>query len=36
MTSQADDDRYAFKQKWGFEVQDPEYGQRCGDINFRG
>ena len=36
MRTQADLDRAYFKQKYGFSVADPEYGQRCGDINFKG
>jgi glycosyltransferase involved in cell wall biosynthesis len=34
-TDKADADRAYFKKKWGHEVTDPEYGRRCGDINFR-
>ena len=33
---QADRDRDYFQRKWGFPVQAVEYGERCGDINFRG
>lgn len=36
ITSQADVDRAYFERKWGFRVDDPEYGQRAADINFRG
>lgn len=36
ITDQADVDRSYFIKKWGFGVSDPQYGQRCGDINFRG
>jgi len=36
ITEQADRDRATFRDKWGFGVSDAEYGQRCGDINFKG
>lgn len=36
ITTQADVDRQAFVDKWGFSVSDPAYGKRCGDTNFRG
>jgi hypothetical protein len=35
-TNKADEDRAYFKRKWGHEVTDVQYGQSCGDINFRG
>lgn len=35
-TDQADIDRAYFERKWGFRVDDPQYGQLAGDINFRG
>jgi GT2 family glycosyltransferase len=36
MTKQADEVRAKFVSKWGFSVDSAEYGERCGDINFRG
>lgn len=36
MTAQADVDRAYFERKWGFRVDDPEYGASAGDLNFRG
>ncbi len=36
MRRQADVDRAYFVKKWGFPVNALEYGQRAGDINFRG
>lgn len=36
MELQADADRAYFVRKWGFGVQDPYYGQCCGDINHKG
>ena len=35
-TAKADADREYFYRRWGFQVSDPEYGQRTNDINFRG
>jgi hypothetical protein len=34
--SRADHDRALFQAKWGFKVDAPEYGEACGNINFRG
>lgn len=36
MQLQADEDRQTFVERWGFSVDSPEYGEHCGDINFRG
>ena len=36
MRTQADRDREYFKKKWGFNVSDREYGEHCGNINFKG
>jgi len=36
MTDGADADREQFRLRWGFKVDDPQYHQKCGDINFRG
>lgn len=36
MRKQADLDREYFQRKWNFSVSDPQYGERCGDINFKG
>ncbi len=36
ITSQADKDRNAFKDKWGFPVSDPRYAEAARDLNFRG
>lgn len=36
ITDQAYIDRASFERKWSFSVDAPEYGQACGDINFRG
>ena len=35
-TAKADADREYFYRRWGFQVSDPEYGQRTNDINFKG
>jgi len=32
----ADDDRDYFRRKWGFPVDDPQYGEKARDINFLG
>lgn len=36
ITDQADVDRAYFERKYGFRVDDPKYGARARDINFRG
>lgn len=36
ITSQADADRRYFELKWGFKVDDAEYGYACNNLNFRG
>jgi len=36
ITQQADKDRAVFREKWGFNVSDPQYGECARDLNFLG